>query len=156
MTDHRREYDRHLEAIDVKVVELFAVVCEDLPAVTQALLSGDPEVAKQAAERDRGIDALYQETEQLASREILLQAPVAADLRFLLTVLRIASALERTHDLECSIASRAGHLLPTEMSPRSRGLVKRMGELASEMWSQAADAWYRRDGSSRIRPDQDQ
>jgi hypothetical protein len=79
MADHRREYDRHLEPIDVKVAELFAVICEDLPAVTQALLSGSNEVAAQLADRDRAIDALYQEIEQLASREILLQAPVAAD-----------------------------------------------------------------------------
>jgi len=43
--------------------------------------------------------------ELLASREILSQAPVASDLRFLLTVLRIPPELERSHDLECQIAS---------------------------------------------------
>jgi phosphate transport system protein len=148
MADHRREYDRHLEAIDVKVVELFAVICEDLPAVTQALLSGSNEMAAQLADRDRAIDALCQEIEQLASREILLQAPVAADLRFLLTVLRIAPELERTHDLECQIASRARHLLAAEMSPRCRGLIERMGELARDMWRQTADSWYQRNRSA--------
>lgn len=148
MAGARREYDRHLEAIDVKVVELFAVVCEDLPAVTQALLTGGAETAAQLAERDQAIDALYQEIEQLASREILLQAPVAADLRFLLTVLRIAPELERTHDLECQIVSRAGHLLAAELSPRCRGLIERMGELACDMWRQAADGWYQQEGSA--------
>jgi phosphate transport system protein len=144
MGDHRRDYDRHLEAIDIKVVELFAVVCEDLPVITQALLTGSPEAAGPLADRDRAIDALYQEIEQLVAREILLQAPVAADLRFLLTVLRIAPELERTHDLECQIAARAGHLLAGEMSPRCRGLIERMGELACDMWAQAADGWYQR------------
>jgi phosphate transport system protein len=148
MTGYRRDFDRQLDAIDLKVVELFAVVCEDLPRVTEALLSGSSEVAGQVTERDRAIDALYLEIEQLVSREILLQAPVASDLRFLLTVLRIAPELERTHDLECQIASRAGHLLAAELSPRCRGLVERMGELARGMWCQAADGWYQRDDSA--------
>jgi phosphate uptake regulator len=81
MAEHRREFDQHLDAIDVKVIELFVMVCEDLPTVTQALLSGSTETAGQLAERDRAIDALYREIELLASREILLQAPVASDLR---------------------------------------------------------------------------
>lgn len=41
MAGYRREYDRQLDAIDVKVIELFAIVCEDLPGVTQALLTGN-------------------------------------------------------------------------------------------------------------------
>jgi phosphate transport system protein len=146
--EHRREFHRQLDAIDVKVIELFAVVCEDLPGATEALLSGSNEVAGQLAERDRAIDVLYREIEQLASREILLQAPVASDLRFLLTVLRIAPELERSHDLECQIASRAGHLLAAELSPRCRGLIERMGELACDMWRRAAACWYERDGSA--------
>jgi phosphate transport system protein len=148
VSEHRREFDRQLDAIDVKVIELFAVVCEDLPVVTHALLSGSSEAAGQLAERERAIDALYREIEQLVSREILLQAPVATDLRFLLTVLRIAPELERCHDLECQIASRAGHLLAAELSPRCRRLVERMGELACDMWRQAADSWYQREGSA--------
>jgi phosphate transport system protein len=31
------------------------------------------------------------------------------------------------------------------LTPRARTLAARMGELASAMWSQAADAWYQRD-----------
>jgi phosphate transport system protein len=146
--EHRREFHRQLDAIDVKVIELFAVVCEDLPGATEAVLSGNNEVAGQLAERDRAIDVLYREIEQLASREILLQAPVASDLRFLVTVLRIAPELERSHDLECQIASGAGHLLAAELSPRCRGLIERMGELACDMWRRAADCWYERDGSA--------
>jgi phosphate transport system protein len=115
VTGQRREFARQLDAIDIKVIELFATVCEDLPGVTEALLSGSNEVAAQLAERDKAIDALYREIEQLVCREILLQAPVASDLRFLVTVLRIAPELERSHDLECQIASRAGHLLAGEL-----------------------------------------
>jgi len=46
------------------------------------------------------------------------------------------------------IARRADHILSEDLSPRSRGLIGRMGELASNMWRQAADAWYKRDRSA--------
>lgn len=144
--EHRREFVRRLDAIDVKVVELFGTVCEDLPGVTEALLSGSNEVGGQLAERDRVIDILYLEIEELVCREILLQAPVATDLRFLLTVLRVAPELERSHDLECQIASRADNNVAAELSPRCRGLIERMGELACDMWRRVADSWQERDG----------
>ena len=145
--EYRREFARRLDAIDAKVGELFAMVCEDLPGVTEALLSGSNEMGGQLAERDRAIDVLYLEIEELACREILLQAPVASDLRFLLTTLRIAPQLERSHDLECQIVSRADPRLATELTPRCRELTARMGELASDMWCRAADSWRERDGS---------
>ncbi len=148
MAEHRQEFQRALEAIEAKVIELFAMVAEDMPGATHALLSGDNEVVQVLTERQRTIDALYPEIEELVNREILLQAPVASDLRFLLSVLRIAPELERSHRLVVQIASRANHILSEDLSPRSRGLVERMGNLVSDMWRQAADSWYQRDRSA--------
>jgi phosphate transport system protein len=148
MVKHRQEFQRELEGIEAKVIELFAMVAEDLPGATRALLTGDNEVVRTLAERERIIDALYPEIEQLVNREILLQAPVASDLRFLLSVVRIAPELERSHDLVVDIARRADHILGDDLSPRTRGLIERMGSLASEMWRQAADCWYQRDRSA--------
>ena len=148
MGEHRQEFERELEAIEAKVIELFAMVAEDLPGATHALLSGDNEVVKVLAEREKVIDALYPEIEELVNREILLQAPVASDLRFLLSVLRIVPELERSHDLVLDIARRSDHILSGELSPRARGLVERMGALVSDMWRQAADSWYNRDRSA--------
>jgi phosphate transport system protein len=145
MSDHRQEFDSELEAIEGKVIELFAMVAEGVPVATQALLTGDNEAYLTLAERDRAIDALYVEVEGLANREILLQAPVAADLRFLLSVLRIVPELERSHDLVVHIAAGASHLVEDDLTARARGLVERMGDLASEMWRRAADSWYQRD-----------
>jgi len=151
MPEHRQEFDRELEAIEAKVIELFAVVAEDLPGATRALLSGDNEIVRVLAERDKAIDALYLEIEELVNREILLQAPVASDLRFLLSVLRIVPELERSHDLVVDIARKADHILSGELSPRGRGLVERIGDLVSGMWRQAADAWYKRDRTAANR-----
>ena len=148
MAEHRRGFDRQLDVIDAKIMELFGMVCADLPAVTEAVLNGHNEVAGPLAERERAIDALYREIEQLVCRSILLQAPVASDLRFLLSVLRIAPELERSHDLVCHIASRAVHISGSRRSSRCRELIKQMDELACGMWRRAADCWSQRDGST--------
>ena len=150
MVEHRQEFQRELEAIEAKVIELFAMVAEDLSGATRALLTGNNEMLRVLNEREQVIDALYPEIEELVNREILLQAPVASDLRFLLSVLRIVPELERSHDLVVQIASRANHILGDDLSPRSRGLVERMGTLTSEMWRQAVDSWYQRDRSAAV------
>jgi phosphate transport system protein len=154
MPERRQEFERDLEAIEAKVIELFAMVAEDLPEATRALLNGDREVIPVLRQRGQIIDALYPEIEDLVNREILLQAPVASDLRFLLSVLRIVPELSRSHHLVVSIAGRANHILSDDLSPRCRGLVERMGTIASEMWRQAADSWYQRDRSAAAALDQ--
>jgi phosphate transport system protein len=142
----REGFDRSLEAIEAKVIELFALIAEDLPRAAECLLGVRGETPRVLAERETIIDALYVEVESLASREVLLQAPVAADLRFLLSVLRIAPELERSHDLVMQVAGRAGLAGPgAGLTPRARALARQMAELASGMWRQAADCWYQRD-----------
>jgi len=145
MGEHRQEFERDLEAIEAKIIELFAMIAEDLPEATKALLTGSNESMQRLLDRDKIISALYPETEALANREILLQAPVADDLRFLLAVLRVLVEFELSHDLVIQIASRGNHFLGDDLSPRTRGIIERMGNLASEMWRQAADCWYQRD-----------
>src|SRR5579859_1289193 len=145
MAEHRQEFHRELESIEGKVIELFAMVAQDLPEATNALLSGDDDILAALIERDQEIDALYKETEELVNKEIVLQQPVASDLRFLLSVLRIVPELERSHDLVVQIAARAQHSLSEDLSSRAKGLVQRMADIASQMWRQAADSWYQRD-----------
>jgi phosphate transport system protein len=145
MVEHRQEFGRELEGIEAKVIELFAMVAEDLPTATNALLTGESDALGVLAEREQAMDALFPEVEDLVNKEILLQSPVAADLRFLLSVLRIVPELERSHDLVMHIASMANHILNEDLSQRARGLVERMGTLAATMWRQAADSWYQRD-----------
>ena len=148
MAEHRQEFEHDLEAIEARIIELFAMVAEDLPEATKALLTGDNEILQRLTERNKAIGAVYAETEDLANREILLQAPVADDLRFLLSVLRVLTEFELSHDLVVQIAVRGNHFLSEDLSPRSRGIIERMGSLASDMWRQAADCWYQRDRSA--------
>jgi phosphate transport system protein len=145
VTEPRREFERELEGIEASVIQLFAMVEEDLEQAREALLSGDGDTSAVLIARDREIDVLYRQVEELVQREILLQAPVAADLRYLLSVLRITPELERTHDLIVQLAASAGSVSPDDLSPSGRETVRRMGDLVIEMWSRASESWYQRD-----------
>src|SRR5580704_6669643 len=112
-----------------KVIQLFGLVAEDLAAATHALLSGDQEMAQTLSERELLIDSIHHDIEELINTQLALQAPVATDLRFLLSVLRIVPELERSHDLVIHIASHADRGLSEQLSPRCRGLVEQMGTI---------------------------
>ena len=146
----RQEFDRELSTIEAKVIELFTMVAEDLPKATEILLGGASEDVRALADRDRVIDALYPEIEELVDREILLQAPVASDLRLLVSMLRVVPELERSHDLVVDIARRASHILSEDLTPRTRTLVEQMGSLAATMWGEAVDCWCERDRSAAV------
>ena len=59
MNAARSGFDRTLEAIEAKIIELFGMVAEDLPAVTQAFLDGRGDMATALAQREQFVDALY-------------------------------------------------------------------------------------------------
>ena len=147
----RQEFHRDLERINRQVIGLFALVGECVAGATDALLSGDREAAKVLVERDRMIDETYRDIEGLVQRQLTLQSPMASDLRFLLSVLRIVPELERSADLAEHIAQRAVRGLTPELTPRVRGLVDQMGRVSVEMWHAAADAYAERDGDARER-----
>lgn len=127
------------------MAQLFALVAEGLSAATDALLSDDRDAAKALRAQDKQIDELYLDVEQLVQHQFALQSPMARDLRFLLTVLRMVPELERSHDLAVHIAKRAARGLSAELTPRIRGLVEEMGRVCVEMWHTAAEAFAERD-----------
>ena len=145
MPEQRQAFQRQLDAIDARVIELLDLLAADLARATLAVPNGNNEAVKVLAEHGLVIDLLCPEVEKLTKTAILLQAPVASDLRFLLCVLRILPELERSHHLVVQLASRASHIRGEDLSTRGRELVGRMGNLASDMWRRAADSWYQRD-----------
>jgi phosphate transport system protein len=136
---------RHSDAADRRVVELFALVGEAAAGATHALVSGDRQAGRELAERDAVIDALFHEAGGLVEAELLGEGVPTQRKRHLLALYRMLPELERSGDLAEHVAQRATRPIATEMSPRARGLVERMGEVASEMWRLAADAFAERD-----------
>ena len=148
MVELRTHFHDQLSAVETKVSQLFAFVAEDLVLATDALLGGEQTAVATILEREATIDGLYHEVEDLVDQMVALQAPVASDLQFLLSVLRVVPELERSHDLVVHIAYHATHILSNDLSPRTRGLVQRMSTIGAEMWTHAATAWHTRDPGS--------
>jgi len=150
----RKGFSRELGQIDAKVLQLFALVTDSLGVATETFLTDDRDAAREIKQRDQMIDQLYVDIEGLVERTLVLQAPVASDLRFLLSVLRIVPELERSGDLAEHIATRANLGLASELTPLARGLVERMGRAGVEMWRAATDAYADRDGTALPRIDE--
>ncbi|CAN5257890.1 phosphate signaling complex protein PhoU [soil metagenome] len=144
----RKAFNQELDEIDAKVTQLFALVTEGLAAATDTFLAGDRVGAREVVGRDALIDSLYGDIEELVQRVLLLQSPVASDLRYLLSVLRIVPELERSGDLAEHIASRAARGLGAQLTPTVRGMVEEMGNVGVTMWRAAADAYADRDGEA--------
>jgi phosphate transport system protein len=121
-------------------VRIFALVGEAIAGATHALLANDRELAKRLVEQDIIIDDLVNELVSTAEGRLVASAALdVEDRRELLILLRILPEVERNGDLAEHIARRAARGLGSEMSPRSRGLIERMGEVASTIWREATD-----------------
>ena len=130
-----------LPAIDQKVIQLFALVSEALSRATHALLSGDVLLGQSVIDGDQAVDTLTSDVELLIWQE-LQERPVQGDeLRYLVGLLLIIPELERSADLAEHVAQRAVEGLGARMTPRSRGIIQLMTEVANEMWQDDADAF---------------
>jgi len=138
-------YHREIDTITAKVVRLFALVSEAVAAANEAFLGDDQEALASVRAGETTIDELMAELETDIERLLLLQAPVAGELRYALAIIRIVPELERSGDLAEHIAKRAGSGLATQLTPTARGMLERMGTLAAELWRASADAFVDQD-----------
>ena len=141
----RLGYHRDLDAINQKVVRLFALVSEAVAAANEALLGDDTDALAVVRAGEKTIDGLMADIEVDIERLLLLQAPVAGELRYALAIIRIVPELERSGDLAEHIAKRAGSGLAAQLTPAARGMIERMGTLTAQLWRAAADAFVDRD-----------
>ena len=100
----------------------------------------DAELALQVKERDKEIDALEQEVEQLVVRMLALRQPVANDLRYIVATLKTAADIERIGDYAKNIGKRAQALSQLPVSPMTRS-IGRLGALVQTMLKDIFDAY---------------
>ena len=138
--DERTPHATSSEDLRPQTVRIFALVGEAIAGATHALLANDRELAMRVVEADILIDVLVNKL--VSTAEARLLGSDALDVegrRELLILLRILPEVERNGDLAEHVARRAARGLGSEMSPRSRGLIERMGEVASTIWREATD-----------------
>jgi phosphate transport system protein len=140
----RTEYHRQLDEIGTALARMMVLVEEAIAAANTALLSSDDEAADVVAQRRAEISQLHAFLETLVVSQLVLQAPVAGELRFLIAVFRIVPEVELTAALAGDIGRRGGMHIGNELPARVRGLVSQMFVRVQEMWRRAADAYHDR------------
>ncbi len=130
--------------IDRLFAQVFALVGEGIAGATHALLTGDRDAAKVLVQRDELVDDLIAEILSTVQHQLVEGVTTPDERREYVAILRMLPDLERNGDLAEHIARRAARGLGAEMSPRSRGLVERMGEVATNIWRETADAFAER------------
>jgi phosphate transport system protein len=102
-----------------KLVEMANLVQQVVSSTIRALATSDIDLAHQTIEDDELVDKLEVEIDELVLKLLALQQPMAIDLRFLITALKINNDLERMGDQATNIAQNV--LLLHEM--RAQGAL---------------------------------
>ena len=134
--------------VDRLFAQVFALVGEGIAGATHALLAGDREAAKLLVQRDDVIDQIIGEISHSVQQQLVHGETTPDERREMVAILRMLPDMERNGDLAEHIARRAARGLGAEMSARSRGLVERMGEVATTIWRSTADAFAERSASA--------
>ena len=132
-------FQREIDRLKKEILVLSAIVEESVQNAVRAIASRDSKLAQKVIETDSEIDQMEVDLEESCLKVLALHQPVAIDLRFIVTVLKINNDLERIGDLAVNIAQRAGFLaLRPKVNIRLN--LTEMAERAQEMLHKSLDA----------------
>lgn len=138
-------FDTDLERIQSQMLRMGGLVEAALRDAMTALEKGDLELAAKVRSEDQAIDDLEEEIRQDVERVIALRSPTASDLRTVLSVLTMASTLERCGDYARNMAKRTFVLEEFRYSSTLNGTLRRMSRVVESMLTDALDAYVNRD-----------
>jgi phosphate transport system protein len=142
------EFEEELEISDRRVELLFGEVEHALQRAVTALAQGDERLASETISHDDLIDQLVVSTEEAVILTIARNQPVASDLRYLLSVLRISNDLERCGDLSLRVCKQVFDKTWMSHAEEFRPYLERLGEGALHALQAAGQAWSERDGEA--------
>ncbi|HYN98317.1 MAG TPA: phosphate signaling complex protein PhoU [Actinomycetota bacterium] len=134
----RAHFDAELDQLRLQVEVMAVRVGEALSRMRTVLATGDPEVAAMTLAADDEIDAMLVSLTERCYDMLRRQAPVASDLRFIVSVLRLLEELERMGDLALRVVKHSPEI-PAE-SPLFESLDS-MANIAQELYRTAIGAW---------------
>ena len=153
----RGDFERKLNQVQDEVVELASMVEKAIFKSIDALKSRDIELSKQVVEEDDEIDNKQQALEDLCVDLIALEAPMAVDLRVIISAMMVANELERMGDYAEGIAKLSiamGDLPP--LKPLID--IPRMAEKSVSMLRRSIESYVGRDieGARQVYSDDDE
>jgi len=138
---------KDMEDLERQLLYLAAQVEEAVRRSMTALLERRPDLARAVIDGDAEIDRREVEIEEDCLKVLALHQPVATDLRFVASCLKINNDLERVGDLCCNIAERALSLSAMRLLPISNRL-RTMMEDSADMLRDSLDAFVRSDADT--------
>nr|MDT0664709.1 phosphate signaling complex protein PhoU [Micromonospora sp. DSM 115978] len=142
----RDAFQDELESINESLVEMTGLVASAMARATTALLDADLQLAEGVISGDETVDLLRREIEERAFDVMARQAPVASDLRMMVTTLRMVADLERMGDLALHVAKVARRRYPGRaVPPELRSTMLEMGQVAQRIVAKAGSVIAGRD-----------
>src|ERR1700712_2556848 len=139
-----RSYEQELDQLRSMLARMGGLVESQTANAMAAVLNRDGEAAQYAMEQDPEVDALEREIEGRAIRMLALRAPMAQDLREIVSALKVTSDLERIGDYAANVAKRSLRLgrIGSEVS---LGGLRNMGRLVAGGLGLSIDALRQKD-----------
>jgi phosphate transport system protein len=146
MTDGREHFQKELDRLNDLILKMGGMVEKAIFNSVEALKKNNPKIAREVIEADDRLDQTELEVDELCLELLATQQPMAVDLRFITTGMRIGSDLERIGDLAVDIAQRAKELSELPLLKPLEDIPK-MAELAEKMVHRVLDAFVKRDAA---------
>lgn len=105
-----KHLQRDLEHLKKKILAIGLIVEKALSNSIEALINRNSKLAEEVIKGDSHIDQEENLIEEECLKLLALHQPVATDLRFIISVLKVNNDLERIGDLAANIAERAIYL----------------------------------------------
>jgi phosphate transport system protein len=136
--------EREMELLKKRILALSATVEDNVYKAVQALTERNSALAEEIIRTDQDIDQTEVTIEEECLKVLALHQPVAADLRFIIAILKINNDLERMGDLAVNIAERA-MFLATREAPGIPLDLPLMAERTKAMMKKSLDALINQD-----------
>jgi len=139
-----RPFVSELGELQNKLLEMGGLVETSIHNSIRSLVERDDSLLAGIYQAEQRINQLDIEIDEMATRLLALNQPVAKDLRFLTAAIKINSDLERMGDLVVNVAERTSSLVHSS-PPRPAIDIPRMSRLVQSMVRRSLDAFVQRD-----------
>jgi len=139
---------RAIDKLKSKLLKLCSTVEDRLFRAVQALRKLDAKAARELIDTDTMVDHMEVDVEEECLKILALHQPVAIDLRFIITALKINNDLERIGDLAVNIAERCESLARHADSVEIPFDFEAMAEKTRAMVRGSIDALVRLDAAA--------
>lgn len=131
--------ERQIDDLKKRILTLSAVVEESFHQAIHSLEEMDTSLAEAVIERDVEVNEMEVDLEEECLKILALHQPVAIDLRFIVSVLKINNDLERISDLSVNIAQRTRGLAALKPAPIPFALFE-MADKVESMLKKSLDS----------------